>query len=81
MPRKGSIHILPLLFFLVFGIVGLVGWTLIKNNPQVANLVPQVAKKEEPVVTLKSDYVNPLDENAQYVNPFYEYKNPFDLLE
>lgn len=29
---------------------------------------------------LKTEYQNPLDEKTQYVNPFSEYKNPFDEL-
>lgn len=34
----------------------------------------------ESTVTLKTDYQNPFDKNTQYVNPFSEYKNPFDSL-
>ena len=32
-------------------------------------------------VPLTEVYQNPFDQNTQYVNPFSEYKNPFDYLE
>ena len=32
-------------------------------------------------VPLTEVYQNPFDQNTQYVNPFSEYKNPFDSLE
>lgn len=32
-------------------------------------------------VPLKSAYENPFDKKTQYVNPFSEYKNPFDYLQ
>lgn len=31
-------------------------------------------------VQLQTQYQNPFDKNAQYVNPFATYKNPFDTL-
>lgn len=31
-------------------------------------------------VPLKAAYENPFDQTTQYVNPFSEYKNPFDYL-
>lgn len=31
-------------------------------------------------VPLKTEYQNPFDKDAQYVNPFSSYKNPFDQL-
>lgn len=36
--------------------------------------------KQEPNVSLQTIYDNPFDKNAQYVNPFDTYKNPFDSL-
>lgn len=36
--------------------------------------------KKEPTVSLQNQYQNPFDKSAQYVNPFSEYKNPFDAL-
>ena len=36
--------------------------------------------KIEPTVSLTKDYDNPFDKSTQYVNPFSEYKNPFDSL-
>lgn len=32
-------------------------------------------------VSLREVYENPFDKDTQYVNPFSEYKNPFDNLE
>ena len=32
-------------------------------------------------VPLHAVYENPFDKETQYVNPFSEYKNPFDYLE
>ena len=40
---------------------------------------PLTSKKSS--VQLTSSYDNPFEKNTQYVNPFNEYKNPFDLLE
>ena len=37
--------------------------------------------KEELKVPLNVVYQNPFDQKTQYVNPFSEYKNPFDYLE
>lgn len=31
-------------------------------------------------VRLNTKYTNPFDEESQYVNPFDEYKNPFDTI-
>ncbi len=36
--------------------------------------------KKEPTVSLQKQYQNPFDKNAQYLNPFSQYKNPFDAL-
>lgn len=35
---------------------------------------------KEATVQLQNQYQNPFDKNAQYVNPFSGYKNPFDSL-
>ncbi len=31
-------------------------------------------------VAPRTEYENPFEENSQYVNPFFSYKNPFDNL-
>jgi hypothetical protein len=36
--------------------------------------------KKEVQVPLNTQYNNPFDKNSQYVNPFSQYKNPFDTL-
>lgn len=35
-------------------------------------------KSAEPTITLQTVVKNPFDKTSQYVNPFSEYKNPFD---
>lgn len=37
-------------------------------------------KPPTPQVELKTEYQNPFKSEAQYVNPFTEFKNPFDNL-
>ena len=36
--------------------------------------------KKEPTVSLTKEYNNPFEKSTQYVNPFSDYKNPFDNL-
>jgi len=43
-------------------------------------LLAQNKETKEPTVSLTKEYDNPFDKNTQYVNPFSEYKNPFDEL-
>lgn len=50
------------------------------TSARVENKTPQV-ENQEPSVTLKTDYQNPFDKSTQYVNPFSDYKNPFDAIE
>lgn len=40
--------------------------------------IPGLTKK--PNVELKTEYKNPFDRETQYVNPFQEYKNPFNNI-
>lgn len=36
--------------------------------------------QKEPTVSLQKQYQNPFDKSVQYVNPFSQYKNPFDAI-
>ena len=36
--------------------------------------------KPKPQVRLNTQYLNPFEEESQYVNPFDSYKNPFDII-
>jgi len=36
--------------------------------------------KKEVQVSLNTEFNNPFDKDSQYINPFLESKNPFDLL-
>lgn len=50
------------------------------KTPAVSTSAKQSPVKKEPEVVVKTEYQNPFDKNNQYVNPFSEYKNPFDTL-
>ena len=80
MPQnKGAVR--PWLF-VVFGVIAAitVGLLLIYKGV-VKNPAPNLIKiPSPPRVELAPDYKNPLDKEAQYTNPFSEYKNPFDSL-
>ncbi len=78
--QKGIVHLIPL--FLVTILIGLaVGYFLISKG-FIKNPAPSVIKiASEAQVELQADYKNPLDKSSQYVNPFSEFKNPFDNLE
>jgi len=66
--KKGFVHLLPIVLILVALIVG--GYFLYTKV-----LKP---KTEAPKVQLHSTYENPFDKSAQYINPFVEFKDPFD---
>lgn len=38
------------------------------------------SKPEQSTISLTKDYKNPFEKDAQYINPFSQYKNPFDVL-
>lgn len=80
MNQKGVIALaVPLLFLLIAAVLVfiLISQGIVKIPLKNINL-PGV--KKEPTVSLQTQYQNPFDKNAQYVNPFSEYKNPFDNL-
>lgn len=77
--EKGVVHLaVPLLLLLAAAaaIFILVSSGILKG-PKLPGLPSQ---KKEPTVSLQKQYQNPFDKNAQYVNPFSSYKNPFDVL-
>jgi len=77
--QAGVIHLVLLLILLliisavVFAVVSL---GIIKNP--FKNL--KLSGSKGPAVSLQTQYQNPFDKSAQYVNPFASYKNPFDQL-
>lgn len=80
MSQKGVIHLalpLVLLLAIVASFLVLIYMGIIKNP--LKNLSLPGAKKELSV-SLQTQYQNPFDKSAQYVNPFSGYKNPFDSL-
>lgn len=74
--QRGIVHLLPL--FLGVVVVAALGYLVIFKGV-VKNPLPGLIKTQtsvEPTAT----YENPLDKSSQYVNPFSEFKNPFDAL-
>lgn len=73
------------LVIVIFVVVGVVVWILVR--PQRGGVgtigqLPLLGLREQPTsVELKSEYKNPFDRNAQYVNPFTDYKSPFISLQ
>lgn len=77
MHQKGIIALgVPVFIFLTLAIVLILVSLGVIKNP-LKSLVPT---NKEPTVSLQTKYENPFDPNAQYVNPFNSYKNPFDNL-
>ncbi len=66
--KKGFVHLLLIAVVLVALIIG--GYFLYTKV-----LKPQT---QAPKVQLQSTYANPFDKSAQYINPFVEFKDPFD---
>ncbi|GEM_PF-1916008 len=77
-PKPGFVVILPLLAVLVLSIGILLYFLVVKGKVSTSSI--PVLSKNEGKVTLKSEYDNPFDKSSQYVNPFNQYKNPFDKL-
>ncbi len=77
--QAGVIHlVLPLILLLIIAAVvfTVVSLGIIKNP--FKNL--KLSGSKGPVVSLQTQYQNPFDKSAQYVNPFSAYKNPFDSI-
>lgn len=80
MNQKGAIALVApiLLVLIIVAIVFILISQGFIKNPFKSFSLPTV--KKEPAVSLQKRYQNPFDKSAQYVNPFSEFKNPFDLL-
>ncbi|MBI2641677.1 hypothetical protein HYW87_03730 [Candidatus Roizmanbacteria bacterium] len=65
-----------LLFVMLLGLI-VIG---LLREKIVTPLTPPSTSKTGAVVELQSEFKNPFDKNAQYVNPFQQVKNPFDLI-
>lgn len=80
--QEGTITLaLPLLLIVIIGAILVVLFTTgILKNPLTKSIQQLLPASEEPTVELQGQYQNPFDKNAQYVNPFARYKNPFDAL-
>lgn len=80
--HRHSIALYSVVAFLVLSTLSVVIY-LTYNTPKPPS-VPASAKqppvKKEPEVVVNTEYQNPFDKNTQYVNPFSQYKNPFDSL-
>lgn len=81
--QLGVIHLLiPLLLLIIGGVVFSAFVFFGKFNNPFPSVVDQVKKQSSQAfaVVLKNDYKNPFDKTSQYVNPFAQYKNPFDAI-
>ena len=72
---NGNITIL----LIVLIIAAIVAAAVLVSKGKVPNLVSQLTSKE-PTIALQTQYNNPFDDSAQYVNPFNSYKNPLNNL-
>lgn len=85
MNQKGAVHLFVVIIVLV--IVAVAAYLLYQGGyfnfatPKPSQDQNTQTTPQEPTVSLKNEYENPFDKDTQYVNPFSEYKNPFDSLE
>lgn len=71
--QAGVVHLFALL--LVAGLLIVVAFLVVRGSLKTPTKSTQVS------VELQASYANPFEKDTQYVNPFAEYKNPFDNLE
>lgn len=76
MPKKEAGMIAPIILGLLL-VVAVVGFLVYRGLVKIPGLSRSTATGN---VNLQTQYQNPFDKNAQYVNPFDSYKNPFDNL-
>ncbi|HLD26112.1 MAG TPA: hypothetical protein VJC05_03665 [Candidatus Andersenbacteria bacterium] len=64
-------------------VIVLVVLLLLSPRGTVDKVVPQALQLKGDVseVALKTEYQNPFDRDSQYVNPFDEFKSPFQSLQ
>ena len=72
MSQKGNIALVPLIIILLLIVAGVAYFIGSKGN-----IKNPTAKQE---VRLNTQYLNPFEKETHYVNPFDEYKNPFDVV-
>lgn len=79
--QKGTIALIPVflfigvVLFLIF-IANKQGYLALPSNP-ISN---KLDSEKSNAIAPDTQYQNPFDKNAQYVNPFSSYKNPFEEL-
>lgn len=81
--EKGVVALaVPLLLIIIIAaaVFLLISQGIIKNPFQQLTQNVLAPAKKQPSVSLQKQYQNPFDKSAQYVNPFAEFKNPFDLF-
>ncbi|MEK7521508.1 MAG: hypothetical protein AAB599_01760 [Patescibacteria group bacterium] len=74
MNQRGIIHLLPLLLVVAVG-----AYFVLQGKVKLPSSLTQLTQKK-PEVGLQTTYQNPFDKDSQYVNPFSQYKNPFNNL-
>lgn len=77
-PDKNKKLIVLLFSFSILIIVLGIVLAYTSSNERNLSTIPGTTTK--PNVLVKTEYENPFDKSAQYVNPFSSYKNPFDTL-
>lgn len=75
--KKGIAH--PALV-IVIGVIAIWALVLYLLISQGIIKKPKIFAPAETAVELKTKYNNPFDKQAQYVNPFDQYKSPFQNL-
>lgn len=67
--RRNVVPFLLILFVIILG-----GYFLLSRG-----IIPNPFKPK-PQIRLNTQYLNPFEKETHYVNPFDEYKNPFDVI-
>ncbi|OGY09547.1 MAG: hypothetical protein A2700_01390 [Candidatus Blackburnbacteria bacterium RIFCSPHIGHO2_01_FULL_44_64] len=73
MYQRGIVHLLPLLLVAALVAAGL--YFVLSGKVKL----PSNLFSKKPKVQLETEYTNPFNKEAQYVNPFDTYKNPFTV--
>lgn len=80
--KKKQIRLLILVILLFLASL-ITNYAILKERAEQQKQAKSFITKSQPQqssVVLNKEYKNPFDKNAQYVNPFSKYKNPFDSL-